>query len=201
MLWIRVYLTVEKEGVATLLQGAASVKCCLRDFTILAKIYSGWQQCCRHNLQDAYWTNTHMTHVSDYIFLPSACTNTEDLGEKVPSTPFTSPHLSLPSFFPVDWSDKAGRPSGCTVLPNVPDLGMRGELVKDNHALWGPLKRSAEGKAIFVLQFCSSLMGSRRVECSGYQRSQSSYTGDTGDKVFPINHLNIPIFVILSVCL
>lgn len=37
--------------------------------------------------------------------------------------------------------------------PNEPDPGMREELVKDNHALRGPLKRSAGGKAIFALQF------------------------------------------------
>ncbi len=48
-------------------------------------------------------------------------------------------HLSSPLApllpLPVHRSDKAGRPSGYTVLPNEPDLGMRGELVKDNHAV------------------------------------------------------------------
>lgn len=116
------------------------------------------------------------------------------MGEKVPSTSFTSPHLLLPSFLSIHRSDKAGRPSGSTALSNELDLGMRGELVKDNHALRGPLKRSAVGEDIFASQFCSSLMGSRGLECSGYQRSQSGCTGDSTDKVFPINKLNIPTF-------
>lgn len=109
----------------------------------------------------------------------------EDLGERVPSTSFTSLHLSLPSFLHIRRSDKAGRPGGCTALPNEADLGTRGKLIKDNDALRGPLKRSAEGNAIFVLQFCSGLIGSRRLKCSGYQRPVSSCT-EEGDKTeFP----------------
>lgn len=74
-----------------------------------------------------------MTHGSDYVYLPRACTNTKRIwGRKFPAP--HSPLLTSRSP-PSSLSTGLIKQGGPVALLNEPDLGMREELVKDNHAL------------------------------------------------------------------
>lgn len=100
-----------------------------------------------NNIQDAYWNPTwHMFQIKSFYPVPA---KTQSGFGRESSQHFISPLLT--SGFPLSSQStgliKQGGPVAALLFPTRQTWWMRGELVKDNQALRGPLKRSAEGKA------------------------------------------------------